>query len=376
MFNLEEYLSELEKLVNIESGMNCPEEQRAVAEFFKERFDALGWKTTLHDIGDVVGPMLSCVNREAEEYDLMMIGHIDTVFPRGMLEKNPYRKEGDKIYGLGVADMKQGALMMYHLVKNLEKDVLDKLNIAVVFNPDEEIGSMYSRPAYKAIAEKSKNCYVYEAAGANGKRIVQRKGAFGLTVDFIGVEGHTGAKFTNGSKSAIHEMAYWITEFLKLESRERDITVNVGLVNGGKAVNIVAGNASLGMGIRFYDVEVEQEILQTHKRLEAHAEENGIKLSYSKNRFISPLYPTEQGKKYLSHAEEIAKKADSDFYFSKSPGLSDANQIADFGPIIIDSLGPAGAKIHTDEEFLYLDKIETSYNVSRALIKDLYENKK
>ncbi|MBR5139918.1 MAG: M20/M25/M40 family metallo-hydrolase [Clostridia bacterium] len=376
MFDLKEFIAELEEITAIESGTGCVDGQREVAEYFKARFDALGWKSTLHDIGDATGPMLSCVNREAESYDLMMIGHIDTVFPRGMLEKNPFRIEDNKIYGLGVADMKQGALMMYHIVKNLDKEVLDKINIAVVFNPDEEIGSTYSKPAYKSIAEKSKYCYIYEASSILGHRTIKRKGSFGLEAQFYGVKGHSGYVFTNGAKSAVHEMAHWIVEFCKLEDRERDITVNAGIANGGSAINIVADHASLALGIRFFDIEVKNEILAKLKELEGHAEEKGIKVTYTKNRFTSPLVPTKDGLSYAEHAEKIAKAIDPDFHYKAVPGLSDGNQIADLGPIVIDSLGPAGTKVHTENEHLLIDKIEISYKVSEALIKDIAENKK
>ena len=258
MFNLNEYLKDLEYIVGIESGRGCPDEQRLVAEFFKEKFDSLGWKTKLHDIGGVVGPMLSCTNKDTDHYDLMLIGHIDTVFPRGMLEKNPYRVDGDKIYGLGTADMKQGSLMMYYLMKDMDKEVLDKLSIAVIFNPDEEIGSVYSMPAYKEFAENSKYCYIYECSTLNGLKVIERKGSFGLVAEFFGVEGHSGYVFTNGAKSAIHEMAHWIVEFNKLHSKENDTSVNAGVVNGGKAINIVAEYAKLDLGIRFFNPEIKE----------------------------------------------------------------------------------------------------------------------
>lgn len=374
MFNLDEYISELEYIIGIESGKGCVDGQRKVAEFFKEKFEAIGWKTTLHDIGGAVGPMLSCVNRESEEYDLMMIGHIDTVFTRGMLEKNPFRIDGDKIYGLGTSDMKQGSLLMYHIVKNLDKNILDKLNIAVVFNPDEEIGSIYSKPAYKAIAQKSKYCYVYEATTRIKRRTIERKGAFGLTAEFFGVEGHSGYVFTNGAKSAVHEMAHWIVEFSKLESRERDITVNAGLANGGKAVNIVAEYASLSLGIRFFDTEVYGEILERLKVLEAHAEQKGIKVA-CKTRYTPPLIPTEEGKEYASHVEKLVKEIEPEFHYQPVSGLSDANHIAQFGPIVIDSLGPMGANSHTENEHTFINEIETSLKVSSLMIEDLYKNK-
>ena len=150
--NLDQYLKELEHLVNTDSCSDDPKGLDLMAEFFSDRFRKMDWIVETKNFAPQSGTCVVCKNREAEHYDLMMIGHIDTVFPRGMLEKNPFRIEGDKIYGLGVADMKQGALMMYHIVKNLDKEVLDKLNIALIFNPDEEIGSIYSRPALTVIS--------------------------------------------------------------------------------------------------------------------------------------------------------------------------------------------------------------------------------
>jgi glutamate carboxypeptidase len=319
--------------------------------------------------------MLSCTNKDADHYDLMMIGHIDTVFPRGMLEKNPYRVDGDKIYGLGTADMKQGALMMYYLMKDMDKSVLDKLSIAVVFNPDEEIGSMYSMPAYKDIAQKSKYCYIYEPTSINGLKVIERKGCLGLIAEFFGVEGHAGYMFTNGSRSAIHEMAYWIVEFNKLQDKENDTTVNAGVVNGGKAINIVAEYAKLDLGIRFFKPEIKAKVQETLARLEEHAKENGIKVTYQKNRFISPLAPTEEALEYANHAMEVAKAVDENYHYTPAGGLSDANQIADFGPIIIDGFGPAGAKIHTEYEHLYVDEVEKAFKVSEILITDLANSK-
>ena len=375
MFNLNEYLKDLETIINIESGTGCVAEQTQVAQFFKQKFDELGFITTLHDIGDKTGPMLSCANKKADHYDLMMIGHIDTVFERGMLEKNPFRIDGDKIRGLGVADMKQGSLMMYHIMKCMDKKVLDNLSIIVVFNPDEEIGSIYSMPAYKDIASRTKYCYIYEPERMDGARVIERKGSYGLIAEFFGTEGHSSAIFTKKLKSAINEMVYWITEFNKLHSEEDQTGVNAGVVSGGKAINIVPEYAKLDLGIRLVKKSVVEEVKQTLARCEKHAEEMGIRVNYLKNRFIPPLVPTEEGYAYAKRAEELAKTIDKNFYYVLSGGISDANQIAQFGPITIDGMGPRGTNVHSVDEYMDLNGIENSYKVSKLLIEDLAKNK-
>ena len=99
----------------------------------------------------------------------MFIGHMDTVFPDGTAAKRPFRIEGENYYGPGVGDMKNGDTAMYHIAANLPReDVLDKLSIAMVYNPDEEIGSVYSRETTDAIGRKADHIFVMESAGQKG----------------------------------------------------------------------------------------------------------------------------------------------------------------------------------------------------------------
>ncbi len=171
------YLSELKYLVNIDSGQDCPEGIRQIAEFFKEKFDGLGWHTQTLDLAPMTGPCLICTNRDAERYDLLMIGHIDTVFEKGTATARPFRIEGDRAYGPGVADMKQGELMMYYVISELAREATEKLNIAVIFNPDEEIGSIYSAKVYESYAKRAEHALIYESSGTDGARCIERDGA-------------------------------------------------------------------------------------------------------------------------------------------------------------------------------------------------------
>jgi glutamate carboxypeptidase len=222
--DMQAYLADLEYLVNIDSGSDNPAGLTKMAAFFSQRFRELGWNVTDHDLGPETGPCVICTNREAEHYDLMLIGHLDTVFPDGVCAERPFYIDANQAFGPGVSDMKHGSLMMYYLMKELSQELNEKLNIVVVYNPDEEIGSMYSAPAYLPYAKKVDYVFDYEAALANGHRCAQRKGSVNLWIDFTGKEGHCGYVFTNGSRSAISEMLKWATRLEQLQSQERNTT--------------------------------------------------------------------------------------------------------------------------------------------------------
>jgi len=153
--DLNKYLKELEYLVNIDSGTEDVEGVTKVADFFATKFRELNWNVHEYEFGTECGKCVICTNREAEHYDLLMIGHLDTVFSHGTCEERPFRIEGNIAYGPGVADMKNGSLLMYYLLKDIPEEINKKLNIVAIFNPDEETGSQYSQKVYEEYARKS-----------------------------------------------------------------------------------------------------------------------------------------------------------------------------------------------------------------------------
>ena len=373
--DLKTYLSELEYLVNIDSCSDDSEGLNRVAEFFSSRFREMGWNVHEHNFAPKSGTCVICTNREAEHYDLMLMGHLDTVFPKGTCAERPFRIEGDLAYGPGVADMKHGCLLMYYLLKELPKEVNDKLNIVAVFNPDEEIGSAHSKIAYLPYAEKSTYAYVYEAAAASGAHCVQRKGAVGLSIEFFGKAGPCGYVFENGALSAVSEMAKWIVALDELQSRERDTTVNVGIANGGNKSNVVADHAELHASVRFADPEEIDRLSALLEKLTADAKERGIETRITRNRAKRPLNPTEQGKAYIEHITAVAKSRNIDLMFKARGGLSDANLIAQCGPICLDGMGPSGGTAHAPGEYMMVDTVLPAFELSQLLIQDLADNK-
>ena len=367
--DLELYFSQLEELVNIESCSDDPAGLNKVAAFFSGRFRDLGWHVQEYDLAPQSGTCVICTNRKAEHYDVLLIGHLDTVFPKGT--GRPYSVEDDRCYGAGVADMKGGSLLMYHLMKDLPKEINEKLNIVAVFNPDEEIGSRYSKEYYIPYAAKSKLALAYEARSTKGGICIERKGAVQYKLQFKGIPGHCGFVFKNGAKSAISEMARWIVALDALQSAQRDTSVNVGLASGGSKPNVVAEHAEITVDIRFSDPTEAERVEETVAQLLKQAEQRGIGVEIAEKRCKLPLVPDKKAKAYFDHVMNIGKAAGLDFICEARGGLSDANIIAQYGPICIDGMGPAGGSGHCPDEYMLSDTVLPAYDLSMLIFKDL-----
>ncbi len=370
---LDQYLKELEYLVNIDSGSEDVEGVTKVATFFADKFQNLGWNVHEYEFDGKCGKCVICTNREAEHYDLLMIGHLDTVFPHGTCAERPFRIEGNRAYGPGVCDMKHGALLMYYLLSELPSEINEKLNIVAVFNPDEEIGSTYSKKVYEEYARKADYAFIYEASGSGGC-CAERKGGLFYTIDFTGKDGHAGYMFTNGSKSAIHEMGKWIVKFSEMASLEKNTTVNVGLANGGIKGNVVAPTASMKIDIRFADNSEVERFDKAIAEMTEGAKERGIGVNIVKSVKSALMY-TEKTDKYIKHIEKITKENGIEFRHKARGGLSDANVLAGFGVLCIDAMGPTGGDDHCPDEYMEIDSVIPYYNLSALLIKDLADNK-
>lgn len=374
--DMQQYLKDLEYLVNIDSGSKDGfVGLDKIADFFRERFDALGWQTEKHDLSPDAGPCLICTNRKAEKYDLLMIGHIDTVFPLGTAAERPFRYDDTYAYGPGASDMKDGSLLMYYIIKELPAELAEKLNIVVVFNPDEEIGSIYSRNAYKSYAERTRYAFVYEGSSATGVSCAERKGGIVYTIRFKGVAGHCGYVFTNGAKSAVHEMGRWIVALADMQDEAIGTSVNVGIANGGVTKNTVAPDAMMVVDIRIKDNDEPDRFEAAIARLTEEAEKRGIGVEIER-RFKPALVYTDEVRAYVEHVCEITKAAGIPFSHAPRGGLSDANIIASYGAICLDGLGPSsGGGSHSPDEKSQYKTAEHFKNLSLFLMKDIAENK-
>lgn len=144
-FSLDSYLADLAPLINLDCGTRTPAGVARVADIMTEKYEAIGWQVTRHQFAAECGPCLEITNAPgADHYDVMLCGHMDTVFPEGTAAKRPLKIEGNQAFGPGVSDMKSGLLSIWYALKEMDPAQLAKLKVLVCYNCDEEIGSPWS----------------------------------------------------------------------------------------------------------------------------------------------------------------------------------------------------------------------------------------
>ena len=291
----------------------------------------------------------------------MYIGHMDTVFPDGTAEKRPFRIEGENYYGPGVGDMKNGDLAMFHIAANLPETEKKCLNIAMVYNPDEEIGSIYSKEITDRIGCQADHIFCHGICWKNGTRhCFARKGSLTYDIEFQGQAAHAGFMFEVENASAVLEMGHYIVELMSLADREKDTTVNVGIANGGIARNVVADHAKISVEMRFRDDSERIRLKEyVNKITEGQPFVPGVKTTITMQKETPPFIKTEEAKKYIERVRKIAEEHGIPFEEKDRGGLSDANHLSRCGKaIVMDGMGPHGANDHSEKEYGYIGSVE------------------
>lgn len=376
--DLDLYLRQLEELVNIDSGSKNADGINQVADRLQRWYEELGWNVESIHVGEETGRVLLITNHPSDHYDVMFVGHMDTVFPDGTAVERPFRIEGDNCYGPGVGDMKNGDVAMYHVAANLPKEALDRLNIAMVYNPDEEIGSRYSRDTLDAIGARADYIFVMESAGQNGTRhCFARKGSLGYEIEFHGKAAHSGFMFEVENASAVLEMGNCIVKLMGLASREEDTTVNVGIAGGGTAGNVVADYARLQVEMRFKKDSERDRLKQTVEDMVSGTPYvEGVRTEIVRARESAPFVKTEEAKRYIAHIRGLAEELGIPFAEKDRGGLSDANHLSRCGhAIVLDGMGPHGALDHSEKEYGYIGSVEPCVRLLVRILQELASSK-
>ena len=373
--NVEQFLQELELLVNMDSGQGNPGGITAVAQWFKDRFDSLGWITELADVSSETGNCLIVKNRETVHYDALLVGHLDTVFPTRETARRPFRRDEHRAYGLGVLDMKQGCLAMLHVLEQLPPEVNAALNIAAIFNPDEEAGSLWSKELIDSYARRCDYAYVFEAASTDGSHCIQRKGRYTAHIQFHGQSGHAGYLLEGGMVSAVNELVCWAAKLNEHCSATAGTSVNIGVIRGGQGANIVPDFAEMEVEARYERIEECKRLLTTIDALKQHAAKANVGVTFVTEKYVPPLEPTARVLRYTAHIRTLSEAHGIPFAVKKRGGLSDANHIAACGSICLDGLGPTGDFDHSPREYLELSTIEPNLRLAWLLLRDLADQK-
>lgn len=377
MFELNEYLKDLETLVNTDSNSYDPEGLKKITDAIERIALNFGLFVKRHKTNELSGDYLEISNVEnAERYDVMLMSHLDTVQPKNASKDRPFRTDGEFIYGPGSCDMKAGGLCSLYAVKELDEAVRSKLSIGLMFNCDEEITSCYSRPLTVEMAKKSDYAFVMESTGKKGTYTTRRKGSGTYKVKFHGVPGHAGYIFDVYTANAAVEMSYWATELHKLNDRNTQFSVNVGIANGGKVTNVVPDYAELSLNVRVVDKSQYDAFENKMKEL---AENPMIKGVTSEIEVISknyPMLPAPGMDEYLERVNNVFTSIGQHFeLYPIRGGCSDGNIIADSGTRCIDSLGPLADGGHTPNERVWISDILPCIERMKALIEEIAAHK-
>ena len=371
VFDLTAYLTDLEYLVNIDSGSRDPEGTAKVAAFFKEKFTHLGWKVSESNLDPSVGPCLKIVNTDKENYEILLMGHMDTVFKVGTAAERPFTITEGKAHGPGVADMKAGLLYIYYVLSSLQAEgCLKDMAVCVALNSDEEISSKISRPWLEELSRKSRYALVLEPARANGNLVNTRKGICRYTIDITGVASHAGVDHEKG-RSAIQELANWIHFLHGLTNYEIGTTANVGLVTGGSGANVVAEHAKAEVDIRICTLEEANRIERLVQEFASRPQTAGVTGKVTGGVTRPPMVPSADTLTLCSVVEEIAADLGITLGWTATGGGSDGSFAAALGVTTIDGLGPMGGSAHNANEYLIVDSIEPRFQLLCNIIQHI-----
>ena len=290
----------------------------------------------------------------AGERGILVLSHLDTVHPVGFINRLPFKVEGDVAYGPGIYDMKGGAYLACHALRELLRAGRPTpLPITHLYVSDEEVGSPTSRALIEAEARKAKYVLVTEPAREGGRVVTARKGTARFTMRVTGRPAHSGARHEDG-RSAVAELARQILTLEGMTDYARGVTVNVGVIGGGTRANVVPDEAHAEIDMRVPTAELAEEMVARVLALEAQGEGVTVRIEGGLNR---PSYEKDERVAALfEHARALAAQIGFALKDLKTGGGSDGNFTAAIAPTL-DGLGVDGKGGHTDYEQISISSI-------------------
>ena len=287
---------------------------------------------------------------------VLLVGHLDTVWPVGTLERLPFRitKEGTA-HGPGIFDMKSGVAVAMNALEAIATQGLQtKHPVTLLLTCDEEIGSKTSRSLVEAEARRSVAALVLEPPIPGGRVKTGRKGIGGFTLKVTGRAAHAGLDPGQGV-NAIVELAHQTLRLAALNNYEQGITVNVGVTTGGTTSNVVPAEASAKIDFRFWKDEEGANVEALIRHLQPVLEGAKLELIGGINR--PPMQRSEKNLALYEIAKSCAAEFGIDLQEGQVGGGSDGNFIAALGVPTLDGLGVDGAGAHAEHEHIILSDI-------------------
>ena len=350
-------LAELEEMVNTDGGSYDKAGVDRTGAQVRRFLESHGIRTEIvpgKNHGDCVRAFVEgghSIGTGNQRSNIVLMGHRDTVFPQGEPVRRPFRIEGGRAYGPGVADMKAGIVMNMFVLAAFQKFGGAPGPLVGLFTGDEEIGSPEGRPVIEAEARNARVVLNSEPGRVSGNVVRARKGGVFSVVDIEGKAAHSGGNFEAGI-SAIGEAAHKIVAIHALTDLSRGITLNVGLIQGGQSVNTTAPACQFQIDLRYVEPDQRDEIMGRIHDIVARSYVPGTKARLAVKGEFLPLNPTPESTRlfsiYQASASDSGLKVEAEF----TGGCADSGFTAAMGAPTLCGVGPVGGLAHSPDEYL------------------------
>lgn len=381
-------LKTLAELVSIESGSGDDEGLSKLATLIAERLETLGGKVELLEPADVykmddtpdkLGKLVRATFTGKGTRKILLIAHMDTVYARGMLAKQPFRVDGERAFGLGIADDKQGIAVILHTMAILQAMKYREYGtVTVLINADEEISSPGSRALLAKLGAEHDAVFSLEASRAESDKIsLATSGIAAVTLTVKGRASHAGQAPEKGV-NALYELAHQILQTKDFSNPAVGLKMNWTLASAGTTRNVIPPTAQAVADVRVlrsadYD-EIEKRVREAVKK--QLLPEAQVEMTFVRRR--PPLEATPSSRSLAKHAQTIYRELGKELVVDEVPegGGTDAAFAASGKAAVLERLGLQGYGEHSgDAEYVLVDSIEPRLYLLARLIMDVSQGK-
>ncbi|MFB4368397.1 MULTISPECIES: M20/M25/M40 family metallo-hydrolase [unclassified Pseudomonas] len=367
------YLATVEQLVNVDTGTGQEPGLKTVRALLVERLEALGAEVKTSPASPSAGDNIVGTFKGTGSKSFLLMVHYDTVFLPGTAAKRPFKVEGERAYGPGVADAKGGVAMILHSLKLLQDDKFEGFGtLTVLFNPDEETGSAGSKTIIAELARKHDYVFSYEPPDKDAVTVATN-GINGVMLEVKGKSSHAGSAPEAGRNAAM-ELAHQMLQLKDLGDPAKGTTVNWTMVNAGDKRNIIPSSASAEADMRYSDLSESDRVLADAQRLVQKKLIDGTEVTVRLEKGRPPLAKNAASERLAKDAQALYAKIDrtiepiamrfgTDAGYAYVPG-SDK-------PAVLETMGVVGAGLHADDEYIELSSIAPRLYLTVALIRQL-----
>lgn len=318
-----------------------------------------------HRVGNEVVAKLPFRRKSGRQ--ILILGHMDTVYPLGTLAKTPFRVDRTGAWGPGTFDMKAGLVIALAAAEALRTfELFPRRDITLLWTSDEEVGSGESRAIIEREARKSEAVLVLEPSfGPAGCLKTERKGVGEAKLVVTGRSAHAGIDPQNGI-NAVHELALQITRLLKLNNPKRGTTVQTNVIEGGTVTNVVAARASASVDVRVARLADGRALNRKLHALRPILPGAKIEIIGGVNR--PPMEKTPRSRALFAHAQKLAAEMNIKLGEASTGGGSDGNFTAAVGAPTLDGLGAIGDGAHSPREHVLVSSLSERAALLAALL--------